>query len=305
MNDFKINKYAPGYELDALSDILQLLKLDVSIYHNAKVCGDWIIDGYVLGRTCFHIVTQGQCLLDVPGNFSGVLNEGDLVIFPRELPHSTMPCCEQTGKQQHLSFSEACDSRGTGLLCGEVRFQHQGNRYLLDALPEVLIIRFEETQLWLKALLQMIVSENYAFGPASKVIFDRLAELLFTYAIRQYLADNPKQVSLLGLYNHERLARAVNAIHRQPEINWSLEQLAQKALMSRTSFAEVFKSVSGWTAGQYLTWWRMQLAWDLLKKGKAVASVAGEVGYQSEAAFSRAFKKMFDTPPGRLRREAT
>ncbi len=81
-----------------------------------------------------------------------------------------------------------------------------------------------------------------------------------------------------------------------------MEQLATKAMMSRTVFSEKFKVVSGWTVGQYITWWRMQLAWNLLRNGQAVAPVAEQVGYQSEAAFSRAFKKMFEVSPGRVRR---
>jgi len=251
---------------------------------------------------CFHIVTLGQCFLEVPGYFSGVLNEGDLVIFPRELPHSMKPVKAMMGEQKHLSFNQAQGLEGTGLLCGEVCFQHKGSSYLLDALPPVFIIHYEEAHQWLKSLLQMLVSENLSLGPASKVIFDRLSELLFTYAVRQYLADHPEQVGLLSLYSHERLALAINEIHQKPEQNWSLDQLAKKALMSRTIFAEKFKVISGWTAGQYLTWWRMQLAWDFLKKGESVSSVASSVGYQSEAAFSRAFKKMFDTSPGKLRR---
>lgn len=302
MNASNDVKYAPGYGLDPLSEVLQLLKLDVSIYHNAKVCGRWHMDDLRRHGASFHIVTLGTCYLDAPGHYSGALNEGDLMIFPGPLPHSLRPVESNSGKQQHLSFTEGETLSGTGLLCGDVNFQHRGSRYLLDALPPLLIIRFAQAQRWMKPLLEMVVTENRSLSIVSKVVFDRLSELLFTYAIREYVGGQTDQATMLSLYGHERLAMAVNAIHRQPAHDWTLDRLASKAMMSRTVFAEKFKAVSGWTVGQYITWWRMQLAWELLQGGEAVAPVAERVGYRSEAAFSRAFKKMFELNPGRVRR---
>lgn len=287
---------------DAFSQVLQLLKLDVAIYHNAKVCGNWRIDEHRIGATCFHIVTEGRCSLDVPGHFKGVLECGDLVIFPRELTHHMQPLTVLSGEQQHLDYSVAESIDGTGLLCGEVIFQHKGYRYLLDALPPVFIIRCHESVGWLRSLLDMIVMENSQTGPASKVIFNRLSELLFTYAVRQYLTTNLKEVGFLALYGHPRLANAINAVHHAPEKNWTLERMAEQAASSRSSFAETFKKVSGWTVGQYLNWWRMQLAWSLLSKGNSVSQVAAKVGYKSESAFSRAFKNEFLISAGKVRR---
>lgn len=287
---------------DAFSEVLQLLKLDVTIYHNAKVCGNWRIDEHNVGATCFHIVTEGHCSLNVPGYFSGVLECGDLVIFPRELTHYMQPIAALSGEQRHLDYNAAESIEGTGLLCGEVCFQHKGYRYLLDALPPVFIIRCHESVGWLKSLLDMIVLENHQSGSASKVILNRLSELLFTYAVRQHLTASPKEVGFLALYGHPRLVNAVNAVHQAPDKNWTLEKLAKEAASSRSSFAETFKKVSGWTVGQYLNWWRMQLAWSLLSKGSSVSQVAAKVGYKSESAFSRAFKNEFLISAGKVRR---
>jgi len=91
-------------------------------------------------------------------------------------------------------------------------------------------------------------------------------------------------------------------MHQHPEQEWTLESLAAVAALSRTAFAETFKAVSGWTPGQYLTWWRMQLAWSLLQSGTKTAEVAHQVGYQSESAFSRVFQKMFAISAGKVRR---
>ncbi len=301
MNDSKNVKLAPGYGLDPLSEVLQLLKLDVSIYHNAKVCGRWHLEDLKRRGASFHIVTLGSCYLDAPDHYSGSLNKGDLVIFPGALPHSLRPIDSNNGKQQHLTFTEGEKFSGTGLLCGDVNFQHRGSQYLLDALPPLLIIRYEQAQQWMKPLLEMVVAENSSLGVISKVVFDRLSELLFIYAVREFVRNKPDQAAMFSLYGHERLAVAVSEIHRKPEHEWTLEQLASKAIMSRTVFAEKFKAVSGWTVGQYITWWRMQLAWELLYSGKAVAVVAERIGYRSEAAFSRAFKKMFKLSPGKIR----
>lgn len=300
-----INKYeinAQEYDVDAFSQILGLLKLDVNIYYNAKVCGDWRISEHSLGITCFHMVTVGSCVLNVPGHFKEILKCGDLVIFPRELAHTMVPEKPLTGAQQYFDYRVAQDIEGTGLICGEMNFQHKGSRYILDALPPVFIIRHDAGNAWLCSLLEMILAESMKIGPASKVIVDKLSELLFTYALRQFLLTHPKEVGMLGLYGHSRLAKAINAIHQHPEYDWTLESMAKEAALSRTSLAETFKAVSGWTPGQYLTWWRMQLAWSLLRDGESTAEVANKVGYKSESAFSRIFQKTFSVAAGKVRR---
>lgn len=302
MNANKHENNALASETDAFSQILRLLKLDASIYHNAKVCGNWRLNEHTLGATCFHMVTMGSCVLDVPGHFKGVLNCGDLVIFPRELAHSMVPETPLTGAQQHLDFRIAQDVEGTGLVCGEMRFQHKGSRYILDALPQVFVIRYESSKDWLRSLLEMILAESLKVGPASKVLLDKLSELLFTYALRQYLTDNPGEVGMLAVYGHPRLAQAINAVHQWPDWEWTLDSMAKEAALSRTSFAETFKAVSGWTPGQYLTWWRMQLAWSLLRDGETLAEVSNKVGYKSESAFSRIFQKTFAISAGKVRR---
>lgn len=302
MNDKYNGNSTISYGFDAFSEILHLLELDVDIYHNARVCGDWHINEHTLGATCFHIVTQGHCHLHVPEHPSTELECGDLVIFPRELTHHMKPIEQQQGAQQHLAHNQAQDLPGTGLLCGEVRFQHNGSQFLLDALPPFFIIRNSSEHGWLASLLGMIVSENMHPQAASKSIINRLSELLFTYALRQYLKDHPMEAGVLAVYGEPRLARAIQCIHESPEKDWTLDSLAKEAGLSRTVFAETFKAVSGWTAGYYLNWWRMQIAWSLLTRGRSVSQVAESVGYRSESAFSRAFSKMFSVSAGKVRR---
>lgn len=302
MNNINNIKNAKSSDFDVLSDILHLLNLDVDIYHNAKVCGDWRIDEHKLGATCFHIVTLGNCEMHIPNTESVILNHGDLVIFPRELTHHILPTEPLIGEQQHLSFTEAQSISGTGLLCGEVLFKHKGSHFLLDQFPPFFIIKNTDNNHWLKAIVDMIIFENINNQPASKSIINRLSELLFTYAIRQHLKDKPDESGILRIYNNSHLTKAVQCIHKNPEKNWTLENLAKEAGCSRTLFAESFKSVSGWTPGQYLVWWRMQIAWSLLNRGELVSQVAEKVGYQSESSFSRAFSKMFSITAGKVKR---
>ena len=310
MNDFKYGIDASEYESDAFSDLLQMLQLKVEIYHNAKVCGDWRINEHKLGATCFHLVTLGDCLLDVPGYIKTMLSCGDLVIFPKELTHSMTSLAldnetktsDNNIKQVHLPLHQAKSVEGTGMLCGEVTFHHKSSTLLLADLPPVFVLPKREDMPWMGFLGQMIMTESLSPNPASKTILDKLSEMLFTYALRQYLSENTDRIGLLALYGHERLTKAIYAIHRAPEKDWSLQAMADQALLSRTVFAETFKSVSGWTAGQYLTWWRMQLAWSKLSRGASVANTADFVGYRSESAFSRAFQKTFSVTAGQVRR---
>lgn len=303
MNDHKAQKNTLSYVSAPLAQVLQLLKLDVEIYHNAKVCGSWLMDDFHEHNTTFHIVTEGECTLDVPGHFLGQLEKGDMAIFPRELPHKLIAPHTLQGQQRHIPLAEATGIKGTGLLCGDVYFKHQGSHYLLNSLPPMLIIKAEQASQWIQPLMQLITQESLHPCPASEAIFSRLTELLFSYAIRHHLFDKKEQANMLSLYTNTRLAAAISAIHQHPQQHWTIEQLAQKCNMSRTIFAEKFRTVSGWTVAQYLTWWRMQLAWQYLQEGQSISQTITLIGYQSEAAFSRTFKKIFSTTPGKVRKK--
>ena len=288
--------------MTAFSDFIELLRLRVNIYHNAKVCGDWTINEHSLGATCFHVVITGECVLDVPGHIKTSFKQGDLVIFPRELAHTMTPVSKQSGEQQHLDYSSSLS--GTGMLCGEVSILHLYQNQLLDALPPVLLIPKDKNTQWLNNLVALMIEESCSEtqNSTNNVMINRLSELLFVYALRHYLQSESTQCGVLSLYADKRLSRALKAFHKAPEDKWDLNLLAQQAGMSRTAFSEQFKRCSGWTVNQYTLWWRMQKAWEKLTLGDKVSDVASQVGYQSEAAFSRAFKKQFDVSAGSVRR---
>jgi AraC-like DNA-binding protein len=289
-----------GYVM--LDCVLRQFRLRSEVYHNARVCGDWVLNEGHPGQTCFHLPTEGACRLLMPGHEPVVLETGDLVIFPRELPHTLLPLHPGEGPQQHLPYQDSSAS-GTALLCGRILFQHRGFDHILDALPEVFYIPRSQSQSWLEPMLALMLDESYRTRNSSSIVLDRGSELLFILALRHYVEAHPEQVGVLALYSTPRLAAAIEVIHHQPEQKWTLASLARQAGMSRTAFANRFRDVSGWTPMQYLTWWRMQLAWTILQQGTQVAEVAGQVGYQSESAFSRAFQAAFGTSAGRVRQQ--
>ena len=227
--------------MEAFSSLMQQLRLNAQVYHNALICGDWHIENESLGQTCFHMVTQGDCRLNVPGHLQAELSQGDLVIFPRELAHSMDPLQPTDGPHEHLPYADAVHRKGMGLLCGSVTFSHSGSRFLLDALPAVFVIAAKEQSGWVSSLLEMIMAESLVPEAGSISILDRLSELLFIYALRQFLRENTEHTGVLALYGHPRLAKAVAALHSNPAHSWSLKELAECAAMSRTSFANNFK----------------------------------------------------------------
>lgn len=286
----------------ATDDLIRLLRLEVTIYHNAKVCGNWQIKAHDPGQTCFHIVTMGSCLLDVPGEISTSLNKGDLLIFPRELAHSMRPTAPVRGREQHLPYTEAEQLPGTGLLCAAVNFKHHAYAQLLDGMPAVLLIRNDGTTPWLQPLLALVIEASWTSRSLTTVVLDRLCELLFINALSHYLSQSPRQPGLLALHAHPRISQALSALHKQPEARWTVEAMARHAAQSRTLFARTFKALSGWTPMEYLSWWRMQLAWNHLESGMNIAEAAEKTGYRSQAAFSRAFKQCFGINAGRIKR---
>jgi AraC-like DNA-binding protein len=288
--------------LSSFTEFVELIRLEVSIYHNARVCGQWLIEAHSEGNTCFHMVTQGDCLMAVPGVGDWTLQQGDLVIFSREFAHTMVPLGLHEGPQEHLLIADAQARTGTSMLCGEVKFQHQGSEALLNALPSVFVIERNESSPWLSQLYELILAESLSIRESSSPILNRLCELLVAYALRHFVEHGECNAGMLALFAHKHIGKALEAVHKAPAKAWGLVSLAESAGMSRTQFANTFKSLSAWTPMQYLSWWRMQLAWEYLRAGESVAVVAEKVGYQSEAAFSRVFRTQFGRGGGEVRR---
>jgi len=171
-----------------LSDLLNTFRLSAHIYNNAQFCGEWVIHEHSQGKTCFHMVTVGRCQMIVPNDKEYALELGDLVIFPREIPHHMKPWPGSEQTFCELAKFAPSDARpGTALLCGTLEFEHKGFEHVLDTLPKVMIIKREHAS-WIEPLLGLIRGEillNDTYAKADSHVLNHLSELLFLYPLRQ------------------------------------------------------------------------------------------------------------------------
>lgn len=288
--------------MSSFDDLLRLINLRCEIYHNHRLCGDWEVSEHAPGQTCFHLVSQGACDLEYQGQHWS-LEAGDLILFPQEKRHRMRTLMATNDPMQRLPMSVDAEE-STGLLCAEVRFSHRAAQAVLAGLPKLTIIRHSDPQTeWLQPIIDQIVQESQQAEAGHQAVLDHLAALLFMQAVRHAGRQTEQVPGVLKLHTDSRLVRALQTFHAAPEKHWSLSDLAEAAAMSRSRFAAEFRRLSGWTPGHYMTWWRMQLAWQQLSGGKSVLATALSVGYQSEAAFSRAFRKQFEASAGSVRRQ--
>ena len=198
--------------------------------------------------------------------------------------------------------------RLTGLVCGFLACDGELLKPVLAGLPRVVRvnIRTDRSGEWLDNMLQHAVSQAAASTPGSEVILAHLAEVLFTEVLRRYLLALPEgRTGWLAGAGDPAVGRALAALHREPTFAWTLDLLAQGAGISRSALTEKFTRFIGQAPMAYLTDWRLELGAEALRSNsRSVQRVALDSGYESEAAFNRAFKRRFGVPPARYRREA-
>ena len=293
---------------DVLDNLLQGLRLRTTIFHRGTFCGAWALDTSGSGRAAFHLVLGGTCWLRVPSHPTPIgLVAGDLVLFPRDAPH-TIAGDENPTVAVNEAASTPIEAQspvpGTTLICGHFEFAAHGSNGLLDALPDHVVFPASPSGdvAWPRQILEQIFEESRADRPARSVMIERLVDLLFIEAIRTYLIASPQSTGLFAAMNDPQIRRALDAMHADVERAWTVEELATTAAMSRSAFASRFQAILGRSPLGYLTAWRMQLAHDWLQEGATVLDVALRCGYQTEAAFHRAFKRETGITPGLLRR---
>jgi transcriptional regulator GlxA family with amidase domain len=191
-------------------------------------------------------------------------------------------------------------------VCGCFRFEDRKNDLLIGALPPVVVLRAERNRAvpWLEATLGFIASEVQSGRPGASIVVNRLADVLFIQILRGYLAQLSSELpGWLRALSEPQIGAALSLVHQNPEQAWTVGSLASRVGMSRSAFAERFAHAVGIPPLEYVTRWRMQKAAGLLRDGSAtLAEVAGRVGYDSESAFSKAFKRSLGTTPGAYRR---
>nr|WP_255426922.1 AraC family transcriptional regulator [Pseudonocardia sp. C8] len=310
---------APPFPVaDPLGEALHVLRMDGVFYCRSELGEPW---GMTLPATpgClwFHVVTSGGCRLTVDGG-EHVLRPGELALVPHGTGHvlrsapdalapdiRAIPHAMLDGRYALLRHGGA--GPATRMVCGAVRFGHPAARDLVDRLPE--LIRVEPSPLGdrVQDTLRLIAAEVEDGRPGSDAVITRLADVLVIQAVRGRLErDAGARTGWLGALADDRIGRALAAVHREPERDWTVASLAATAAMSRSAFAARFTELVGEPAMAYVTRWRMQAAVDVLSGGDAtVAEVARRFGYRSEAAFTRAFTRVVGEPAGQVRRRAT
>ncbi|GAA3846950.1 AraC family transcriptional regulator [Saccharothrix violaceirubra] len=298
--------------MDPLGEALHLLRLTGTLYCRAELTAPWAIAVPELpGLMAFQVVTSGRCTLEVEGR-TWELEQGSLTLIPHGTPHRfhsggggpytplfDIPVDQVSDCYEFLDFGGG--GARTSVTYGVVRFDHVAAQRLVALLPTVLHVDTwdEDTTGWLHSTLRFITREAAALRPGGETVITRLADILVVQAIRTWLDTAPEaREGWPAALRDPHLGRALNAIHRHPERPWTVASLAAVAGMSRSSFAARFTAQTGEPPLQYLTRWRMQAARTHLSTTRdPLSSVAHRYGYRSEAAFSRAFKRTYGTPP--------
>lgn len=310
-------------EPDPLAESLHFLRMSGSFYALSELTAPWGLYlppmGGLEGCVWFHVPVAGPCRVEVEGEDAVELAAGDLALVPHGRGHTlrSEPRVETPNilelertllgdRYEFLRYGGGGDT--TRLICGAVRFEHPAARNLTDLLPSILLLpaRTAVANGWIQSTMRLIDAEAAEPKPGGEAVITRLADILVIQAIRHWLEHDPRaRVGWLGAIKDPEIGRALTLIHRDPGRNWTLASLAEDVAMSRSAFAERFTRLVGESAGRYITRWRMHLAVESLKgDGATAAEIAERYGYRSEAAFSRAFKRVVGRPPGAVRREA-
>jgi AraC-like DNA-binding protein len=305
---------------DPLGETLHMLRLTGSLYCRSELTAPWGVELPAFeGCMMFHIVTAGHCWLEVKGEEPRLLQQGSLALVPHGIGHCLrsspedeavplfdIPVEKVSDRYEIMRFGGGGGS--TQLTCCVVRFDHVAGQKLISLLPRVLHINslMDEEDNWLQSTLRFIAREAKEQRPGGETVITHLADILIIQTIRSWIdsASQAEQGWLAALRDLQ-VGRALAVIHREPEKDWSVASLAKEVGMSRSGFSARFTSLVGESAMRYLTRWRMQLARAQLQETSDTLSVlADRLGYQSEAAFCRAFKRIFGVPPGSVRLSA-
>lgn len=291
---------------DGLSLILRRLRLTAGVSTEATLCGGaWAVDTSGSHMGTFHLVQSGDCWLHVDGAPPRHLPPGALVLFPRDAGHLLTPDAQvPAGVAVNQPPPVRPGEPVTRMLCGYIEFRSRAAWPLLEGLPDAFVIDLASSPLGdARNLLQLLISEAFGEQPGRSAVVDHLVHVLVVFALRQHIASGAC-VGLMAALADPRMGRALSRFHARPEQRWTVESLAAEANMSRAAFASTFKQMVGETPMGYVAGWRMQTAIDLLTGTEdSMARIAEAVGYESEAAFRHAFRKVVGVPPGQVRRD--
>lgn len=300
---------------DALGETLYSLRLNGLMYANSELSAPWGIDMPPMdGKMMFHIVTEGCCWLRFPSQESVCLRPGELVLLPLGeghlisstedevcTPFFDIPISKLSERFEFMRYGGGGEQ--TLLTCGVLSFDHVAGQKLIAQLPPFIHIKSHKGELpsHLQSLIQLMSTEAKTLSPGGETVMAHLSDIIVIQAIRYWVERAPEaSQGWLGALKDPKIGKALTAIHRHPESTWTVDRLADQAGMSRSGFSARFTEVIGTSVKQYVTEWRMSLArMKIMQSDVSLADLAEELGYQSEAAFSRAYKRIMGVSPMR------
>ena len=316
---------------DTLSDLLRAVRLKGAVFFDVDTTAPWVAEtppssaiaaaimpdsGHVIE---YHVITSGTCWASIVGrDIPPVRVEaGDVIAFPKGDAHimSSAP-----GMRSEPDFSifqypagaaqlplllnlDGGSQERTHLVCGFLGCDAYPFNPLLDALPPLLHVPNCGASRWLQEFTRFAVMEANEKRAGGSGILSKMGELMFVELVRRYVESLPADSrGWLGGLRDRHVGRALNLLHGDPTRAWTLDKLASEVGLSRSSLTEHFAGFVGIPPMQYLLRWRLQIAASRLAEGnETIAAIAADIGYESEAAFSRAFKKLIGVPPAQWR----
>jgi len=315
--------------MDALSETLRVVRLVGAIFINGRFTAPWcyqspradtaapFLEPGAERVVIFHLITEGECFVELGDQPPMRLVAGDAVIFPQGDAHrmTSQPGLPPATGGARLDAVLARRPRqlayggggtATRLVCGYLACDARLARMLLAGLPPVVRVNVRGSNAgeWLEASVRYALAEARSPRPGGAGVLAKLSEVLFIEVLRLYMNEQAEgRTGWLAGVGDRIVGAALNALHKSPAHAWTLEELARTAGTSRSVLAERFQHLVGSSPMQYLTQWRMLLASNLLCRSNApLSSIAQDVGYQTDTAFSRAFRREYGAPPAAWRR---
>lgn len=315
--------------MDALSQTLRVAHLVGAMFLHGRFTAPWcyqspradlaapLLEPQAERVVIFHLITEGECFVEMPGEAAMRLVAGDVVLFAHGDAHrmssqpglapasSGAPLSEVLSRRPRM-LAYGGGGAPTKLVCGYLACDDRLARMLLSGLPGLLRVnvRGSPAGLWLEASVRYALSEARSPRPGGAGVLAKLAEVLFIEVLRLAMQDASRPAAgwLAGV-GDRIVGAALSALHERPSHAWTLDELAHAVHSSRSVLAQRFQELVGQSPMQYLTQWRMLLASNLLRRSNVpLSQVAEEVGYLTDAAFSRAFRREFGLPPAAWRR---
>jgi AraC family transcriptional regulator, alkane utilization regulator len=317
--------------LDALSDVLRVARLKGGVFLHAEFTAPWCIASQVEPGMCapfigavshiilYHYVLEGELVIQTagPGSASMKIGAGEIVMLPHNdlhlmgseinrSPVDTGEIIQPPDSGGLYSIRHGGGGKPARMVCGFLGCDGAESNPVLSTLPSVLTLNIDEGggAEWIRSTFQFAADEVTRGRPGSEAVLSKLSEMLFVEAVRRYSESLPEgQTGWLAGLRDPFVARALGLFHGDIARPWTIDDLAREVGLSRSALADRFGGLLGMAPIQYLAQWRMQVAAQELRNTAAsLAQVAAMVGYESEAAFSRAFKKAFGSPPASWRR---